>query len=205
MTADRVGDFEADIAASPAALARLLDAWDRPDLGGRRRFVFTGLGSSRSAALIVAASLRAAGTSAWVEYASTASPTSPADDLVVVAISASGGTREVLEAVERHQGRSLVVAVTNRPDAPLAACADLVLPLQAGEEIAGIACRSFRATIATTALLTGAASVDDLRPAVEALRAGLAAADAWCPRLVDALDGAPSIDVLADASMLGVA
>ena len=54
MTADRVDLFEADIAESPEALTRLLDAWQPVDLGADGRFVFTGLGSSRFAADVVA-------------------------------------------------------------------------------------------------------------------------------------------------------
>ena len=205
MSADRAALFEADIAASPSALTTLLDSWVAPALGGRSRVVFIGLGSSRFAALIVEAQVRAAGATAWVEYASTTAPTVPAEDLVVVAISASGRTREVLDAAERHRGLSLVIAVTNDPASPLAPLADHVVPLHAGEETAGIAARTFRATVAALALLTGVASVASLRPVVEALADRLAASDAWCPPIVDALDRAPSIDVIADASVLGLA
>jgi len=205
VSADRVALFEADIAASPSALTTLLDSWVGPALGGRPRLVFIGLGSSRFAALIVAAQVRAAGATAWVEYASTSAPTAPAADLVVVAISASGRTREVLDAAERHRGRSLVIAVTNDAASPLAGLADLVVALQAGEERSGIAARTYRATIAALALLTGVATVASLRPVVGALADRLATSDAWCPSIVDALEGAPSIDVLADASLLGLA
>ncbi len=205
MSPDRVALFQADIAASPSALSTLLDSWVAPALGGRPRVVFIGLGSSRFAALIVEAQVRAAGLTAWVEYASTSALTVPAEDLVVVAISASGRTREVLDAARRHRGLSLVLALTNDPASSLAALADHVLPLHAGEETAGIAARTFRATVATLALLTGVASVASLRPAVDALADRLATTDAWCPPIVDALDRAPSIDVLADAALIGLA
>jgi fructoselysine-6-P-deglycase FrlB-like protein len=202
---DRVAQFEADIAAGPEALARQLDRWRPVDLAGRRRLVFTGLGSSRSAALIAASALRARGETAWVEIASTSTPTPPADDLVLVAISASGRTREVIDAAERHRGTSLVVAVTNDPASRLASVADAVIPLEAGVEASGIACRTFRATIAALAMLTDVAGPDDLRPAVDALAARHATRDGWVAPFVDALDGAPVIDVLADASLLGLA
>lgn len=206
MTApDRVTQFEADIAASPDALARLLDRWSPVDLDHRSRFMFCGLGSSRYAALIVAAALRARGTAAWAEYASSATPAAPSADLVAVAISASGRTREVIDAAERHRGTSLVVAVTNDPGSRLASVADVVVPLEAGEETGGIACRTFRATIAALALLSGVAVPGALRPTIDDLGARFATADAWRAPLADALDGAPSIDVLADASLLGLA
>lgn len=209
MTSDRVAAFRADIAASPSALAALLAGWVPPDLGGRRRFIVTGLGSSRFAAMLVVERLQTRGVDARVAHPSVAAWIPPADDLVLVAVSASGGTREVIDAADAHRGRSLVVVVTNVPDGPLAATADVVVPLCAGTELAGIACRTFRATIAALALLTGAASVADLRPAVAELAAMLAALDARPDPLVeglaDTLDGAPLIDVLAEARDLGLA
>ncbi len=205
MIEDRVAQFEADIAASPVALERLLDRWTPHDLRGRGRSVMTGLGSSRYAAQIVAAQVVAQGGTAWVESAATSAPTPPAADLACIAISASGRTREVVDAAERHQGRSLVVALTNDPTSPLADRADIVIPLHAGEEAAGIASRTFRATIAAAALLSGTATVASLRPAIDALAERLANRDASHHEMVEALDGALSIDVLADASLLGLA
>lgn len=205
MSADRVTQFGADIADGPVALERLLDDWRTPDLRGRERFVFTGLGSSRYAALVVATALQTRGGDAWVEHASTSNPTEPADEQVLVAISASGRTREVVDAATEHRGRSLVVAVTNVVSSPLAAVADVVLPLHAGEEMSGIACRTFRATIAALALVTGVAEPAGLRPAVEGLRSLIDARATWLPPMADAFDGAPAIDVLADASLLGLA
>jgi glucosamine--fructose-6-phosphate aminotransferase (isomerizing) len=205
MSVDRVALFEEDIAHGPAALERFLDGWHAPDLGGRERFVFTGLGSSRYAALVVAAALRSRGGDAWVEHASTSTPALAADDQVLIAISASGRTREVIDAADTRRGHSLVVAVTNVVASPLAAVADLVIPLDAGEEASGIACRTFRATVAALALLTGVASRDDLRPTVDGLEVRMEGHAAWAPLLADALDGAPTIDVLADAALLGLA
>jgi glutamine---fructose-6-phosphate transaminase (isomerizing) len=205
---DRAEQFVADIAASPDSLERLLDApmaaAARLRGLGRVRIALAGLGSSRYAALTVASALRSGGGTAWAEYASSTAGTAPAGDLVFVAISASGRTREVVEAAERHRGRSLVVAVTNDPESSLAGVADLVVPLLAGEERAGIACRTFRATVAALAVLTGTAP-DAVRPAVAALATRIERRDDWLPTLVDGLDATPSIDVLADATLLGLA
>lgn len=205
MSSDRVTQFAEDIAAGPAALERLLDGWHAPDLGNRDRFVFTGLGSSRFASLIVADALRSRGRDTWVEYASDSAPVLLADDAVLVAISASGRTREVIDRVGAQRGRGLVVAVTNAADSPLAATADVVVPLEAGEEASGIACRTFRATVAALAMLTGVARCDELRPSVAALRACIDDAATRSTTMADALDGAPAIDVLADASLMGLA
>ena len=205
---DRVDQFIADILDSPHVLARLLDAAgaSRSPLSGLRRprVAFTGLGSSRYAALIVAAHLRATGATAWVEYPSAGAGSQPAVDLVLVAVSASGRTREVVDAAKAHHGRSLVVAVTNDLGSPLAATTDIVVPMLAGEETAGIACRTFRATVAALAILTGTPAAD-LQPAVGALAERIETRAEWIPPMVEALDRAPSIDVLADASLLGLA
>ena len=205
MDADRLEAFERDIAASAGTLATSLDAWRPIQLGGRSRFAFTGLGSSRFASLIVESGLRAGGVTASAEYASSSSPTRPAEDLVLVAVSASGRTPEVVAAAAAHRGTSLVVAVTNVPDSPVAGQADITIPLEAGDEVSGIACRTFRATIASLALLTGLTTVADLRPAVDGLGARFDSASGWRSRFVDRLDGAAGIHVLADASMLGLA
>lgn len=201
---DRVAAFRTDIAASPDALARLLDAAPPTPIDPGRRLCLTGLGSSRYAADIVVAALREAGRTGWSELASGAARTSPAPDLTVVAISASGGTPEVVDVARRHRGTSRVVAVTNRADATLAAEADDTVELHAGLETAGIACRTFRSTIAALAMLTGtpAAALRDL-PA--ALAARLPASTTWAAEVADALDRAPAIDVLADAALGGLA
>ena len=205
MTADRIEQFEADIAASPAALARLLDGWRPVRVGPSQRIVFVGLGSSRFAAEGLAPLLRARGRSASVDVAGAESGTMPAGDVTLIAISASGGSREVVDAAARHRGRGPVIAVTNRADSRLGAAADELIVLEAGEETSGIACRTFRATIAALALLTGLTSVDGLRPVVDRLAARLDGRRAWLDPLVSALDGAPAIDVLGDGPMVGAA
>ncbi len=207
---DRVEQFRVDIAASPDAFERLLDAQAAAPIEAidhAQRICCTGLGSSRFAAEIVVGRLRAEGRSAWAELASTdqTAATAPAADLTLVAISASGRTPEVIAAAQRHRGTSRVVAITNDPASPLAAVADAVVPLHAGPEASGIACRTFRATLAALALLTGTAEVAELRPLVSALRARLATSRAWVRSAADALDGAPAIDVLADAALAGLA
>jgi fructoselysine-6-P-deglycase FrlB-like protein len=204
MSIDRVAQFEADIADSPAALARLLDGWRPLASAPSGRVAFVGLGSSRFAAEVIAPAARATGLTAWVETAGPGATTSPADDLTVIAISASGTTREVIDVAARHHGRSRVVAVTNRPASDLARSADAVVVLDAGAETAGIAC-SFRATIAALALLTGVSTVDGLRAAVDRLAARLDDSDRWLAPIVETIDGANAIDVLADGPGLGVA
>ncbi len=205
-----------DVLDGPAALARLCDAYAEPSgplsLAGSPpgSVVLAGLGSSRYAALAVESSFRAAGIVTVVEYASTSTPTPPALDRVLVAISASGSTRETVEAARRHRGLGRVIAVTNREDSALTDAADIVLPLYAGDERSGVATRTFRATVAVLGLLARGWLVepgarDALRPCVSALAQVIASKDDWLAEACDRLDGAPAIDVLADVADLGLA
>jgi glutamine---fructose-6-phosphate transaminase (isomerizing) len=211
MSEDRVAALLADIEAGPRALDGLLDAYGAQGgplaaIGGRpARVVFTGLGSSRYAALTAAAQARRADLPAWAEYASTGVPTQPDEDLMLVAISASGRTREVVAAARRHLDISRVVAVTNDQDSPLAASADHVLPLMAERESAGIATRTFRATVAVLAMLVAhwgnvGGTAASLRPTVKALQDVSDGSATWLPAAADLLDGVSAIDVIGDAA-----
>lgn len=211
MSEDRVAALLEDIESGPTALAGLLDAYGHSGgplaaIGARpARIVFTGLGSSRYAALTAAAQARRADLPAWAEFGSTGSPTPPDEDLVLVAISASGRTREVTAAARHHLDISRVVAVTNDPESPLAAEADHVLPLLAGQETAGIATRTFRATVAVLGMLIGrwggtVETAASLRPTVDALRGVMDESSEWLPAAADRFDGAAAIDVIGDAA-----
>jgi glucosamine--fructose-6-phosphate aminotransferase (isomerizing) len=76
---------------------------------------------------------------------------------VVVGLSQSGRTPDVVSYVERARARgALTVAVTNDPASELAAAAELMLPLQAGEEQSVAATKTFLNQLAALALLAGA-------------------------------------------------
>ncbi|HEX7347798.1 MAG TPA: SIS domain-containing protein [Candidatus Limnocylindrales bacterium] len=210
MTTDRVALLRDDILAAPTTLAALLHAYAAPDgplesVGAAPASVaFIGLGSSYYAATTAAALARVTGIPAWAEYPSTSLRTRPAADQVLVAISASGRTREVVEAGRRHRGTGRVIAVTNDEGSALAEAADVVLPLLAGCEGSGIATRTFRATIAVLAMLAdrwngrldAAAS---LRPTLDALHVTLDGYRSWVGEAAGVLDGATAVDALGDA------
>jgi D-arabinose 5-phosphate isomerase GutQ len=141
--------FLDDVLAEPETLERVLDAYEDVDsplraleLDDVERVRFVGMGSSRFAALPIASLLRTHAVDAAAERASGALATPPAAGTLTVCVSANGKTPETVEAAERHRGTSTVVAVTNQPDSPLARVADVVLPLGAGEERGGLACRT---------------------------------------------------------------
>jgi fructoselysine-6-P-deglycase FrlB-like protein len=218
VTADRVERLVHDIEGSAAALedlatwcagtdgAAVLDRLE--SLAGRARGIeLVGLGSSRYAALVAAGWLRARGRAAWVAYPREAS-TPPATDLLVVAISASGATPEVVATARRHRGAhgtSHVVAVTNREDGPLADAAHVVLPLRAGSEASGIATRTFRATLAVLALLADRGTSAVLPAAADHVRRVVDGRDGWLLETAAWLDGAPAIDLVAEGAETGLA
>lgn len=196
--------FRADLDLIPETLAALADTLDAglpglerlPHLAASRVLVL-GMGSSRYAADVVARRYRSVGATVLVELASAELLPPAAPDLAVVAVSATGGSAEVLRAVERYRGRGRLVAVTNHPDSELGRSADVIVPLGAGVEASGVACRTFRATFAVLdevlAELLGTAPPARFDPA--ALRAAASASTALLETSVDWL--APLADLLA--------
>lgn len=168
--------FLEDVLAEPETLAHVLDLYEsagsplRAVPADAARVRFLGLGSSRFAALPVASLLREHGVDAAVDRSSAARATPPSPATLVVCVSAGGETPETVEHAARHRGTSTVVAVTNDPASALARTADVVLPLEAGEERGGVACRTYQATLAVLLLLARrlGARVPDLAPAVDA-------------------------------------
>jgi glutamine---fructose-6-phosphate transaminase (isomerizing) len=211
--------FLRDVLAAPERLASLLDAYERPDsplspLTPRtsipRRVVFVGMGSSRFAAVPAAALLRSRGIDAIAEYASTARAMPPSPDSVVVGISASGTTPETVEAVNAHRGVSMTLAVSNDPASELAHSAEIVLPLLAGTEEAGVACLTYQATVAVLLLLVdkianGGPQVADLRPAVEAAAILRQKRGSWLDPAVELVDRARTVATIAPAERLSSA
>lgn len=128
-----------------------------------------------------------------------------------MAISASGGSRETLDALARHRGRSFVVALTNRPESPVAEGADLVVPMAAGEERGGVACRTFQHTLALLLTLgaPGGAAPDGVAALVR--RAAEASADLldrrgeWLAETAGLLDGPDGVYAIAPVERLSSA
>jgi fructoselysine-6-P-deglycase FrlB-like protein len=110
-----------------------------------------------------------------------------------------------VEALSRHRGTGArTIAITNRPSSPLAEVADDVLPLLAGEERGGVACRTFQATLAALLRLAGVPTKAlDAAPAAQA--ALLDARGAWLEALLHELDGAHTIYTIAPAARIASA
>lgn len=76
---------------------------------------------------------------------------------LVVGVSQSGKSPDIVSVIEegRRQG-CLTLAITNAPDSPLAQNADLVLDIQAGEEKAVAATKTYTAELMAVAMLSAA-------------------------------------------------
>lgn len=151
--------FRTDLEAKPDVLGRLADAlsssnpWDATPIRHGSRLVLVGMGSSHYANAVAAARLRARGIDAVAELASSDLLPAPDDASVVIAVSASGGSTETLDAVERYRGRCPVIAMTNVADSAITQGATAVVPMQAEPEAGGVACRSFQHTLALLLVL----------------------------------------------------
>jgi fructoselysine-6-P-deglycase FrlB-like protein len=162
------------------------------------------MGSSRYAAEAMALRLRAAGLAAVAELASAGTGWPPDPDVLVLAISATGRSVETLAVLDRYQG-AVIVAVTEAPGSPLALASAGTVPLHAGEEVSGVACRTFQHTLlvlrAIEARLTGVPhdTAALCRRVADATSDLLDRRDAWLPRVADALDGPSGVYVLAPA------
>lgn len=200
-----------DLERKPEALERLARALEAGDAlatlpgAAPRRVVLIGMGSSRYAAEVAAARLRAQGIDAVAELASLEVGTRPDPDTLVLAISASGRSVETLHAAERLRGSPLAV-ITEQVEAPLAAAATAgVVPLHAGAETSGVACRTFQHTLLVLLAIEARWSSGSLD--VPALCRRTATATSWLldhraewlPAVADALDGPDGVHVIAPA------
>jgi glucosamine--fructose-6-phosphate aminotransferase (isomerizing) len=165
--------FRDEIAEQPAVAARLLsesrDAvaaiGERIRSSPRRGFLIAARGSSDNAALyakyLFGARNRSlvalAAPSLFTHYARP-----PAlDGQCVIGISQSGASPDVVAVIEegRRQG-SLTVALTNDPQSRLAAAAELVLPLHAGDELSVPASKTYTASLLALALVSQSIDAD---------------------------------------------
>jgi fructoselysine-6-P-deglycase FrlB-like protein len=104
-------------------------------------------------------------------------------------VSAGGATPETVEAIERHRAAgSMTVAVTNTAGGPLVEVAERHLPMLAGEESGGVACRSFQHTLALLLAMIDVPPVADaVRRAAEATEDLLARREEWLSAATDLL------------------
>lgn len=209
--------FLADLQHKPEALRGLIarlregDPWSFlttvPD-----RIVLLGMGSSTYAGGVAAARLRARGLTAVAELASSDLLPAWGEGTLVVAISASGGSKETLDAIGRLTAGSTLVALTNVAGSAVTRTAGHTVLMEAGVEEGGVACRSYQHTLALLlaleAHLTGTpldGLIATLERTVEATEHLLATESSWRPEVSRLLDGPTGCSIAAPARRLGSA
>ena len=160
-----------EVAEQPEAVARTLDALLplRDDLrrltGQRRHVLLVARGSSDNAAVYGRYLLEThSGVSAALAAASIATHYRAERDLsdtVVVALSQSGETEEIVQSQRWARGcGAATVAVTNGPASALATEADVALVTRAGDELAVPATKSYTTQLAALAVFATALAPD---------------------------------------------
>jgi glucosamine--fructose-6-phosphate aminotransferase (isomerizing) len=160
-----------EIAEQPGAISRTLDALRplRVDVAalaaGRRNVLFVARGSSDNAAIygryLIEVHARHSAGLAAPSVATHYGATLDLSDAVVVCVSQSGETQEIVETLEwaRRCG-ARTIAVTNGADSALASTADVALITQAGREHAVPATKSYTTQLVAMAILAGALAED---------------------------------------------
>lgn len=201
--------FLPDLEAKPAALHALADRLERVDwpVLHHQRILLTGMGSSWFAADVAARRLRRAGVHAVADLASVEASYPPGPDVVVIGVTASGGSAETVELLATHHGTSATIALTNTDGIDLPA--DHTLLMHAGAEESGVACRSYLHTLVMVLQLerqltgTPADLPARVHRAADAIDHLLRTRADWLPAVSDVLDGPNGNWLLAPAERLG--
>ena len=148
------------------------------------RVVLTGMGSSLHAQYpLQLRLLRAGRTTLLVETAEFVHAQSALLDnrSLVVVVSQSGRSAETLQLLDRiaaSDSRPCVIGVTNTPDSPLAARADVVVPLRAGTE-SSVSCKTYLATLVALECLGAALCDEDLDGIIREFAGGVSEVAAY--------------------------
>ena len=96
-------------------------------------------------------------------------------DALVIGMSQSGRSPDIVAVLDdAHRQGALTLAITNDPGSPLADVADVVVPLEAGPELAVAATKTYVAELVVVALLSEALRGGEPDPGLARLPAGLA-------------------------------
>lgn len=159
MSAQHLAD---ELAAKPEALTRLADGLTRRDPYSAlptlvddepAAVLLLGTAAARYACEAAASRLRLAGFGAVAEYASAADSVPAGPDTLVVAVAVGAGQRELCTALDHYVEQSAIIVLAEDPDAPASRYADVLVPLRAGPELSGLACRGYQHALALLLLL----------------------------------------------------
>lgn len=175
------GPYLADILDQPRAVQATLDVL----FGGhnltselaaihrrkRRRIVLTGMGASLHALYPLQLSLAEQGeTPCSVETAELihSLPSLLSSESVIIAVSQSGRSIEMVRLLEQNRGRATIIGVTNTRDSPLFRQSDFCLLTAAGDE-SSVSTKTYLASLVALEVLAAAwaGEVDSLRAEME--------------------------------------
>jgi glucosamine 6-phosphate synthetase-like amidotransferase/phosphosugar isomerase protein len=204
--------FAADLARKPDVLTNLAGAlatrnpWAHTIPADVDRVVLLGMGSSAYAGGVAAARLRARGICAVSEIASSELLPRWGSGTLVVATSATGGSVETLDALERFDGSAHTVALTNTPGSAITTRCKETVELLAEPEVGGVACRSYQHTLAMLSALecqlTGTSIeglITDIESAAGASDWLLSTESEWRPLVSELLLGQAETHLVAPA------
>ena len=148
MAETNVAGFINDINELPKLLTELSSKqiFDNFSLNKNQLLYLVGMGSSYFAAQDAARYLRSVGYLAIAEIASAETPSSFPENTVVIAISASGNSVEVLKFVENIPENIRTIGLTRELDSKLTKIVDEVVHLPINAETGGVSIWSYRAT-----------------------------------------------------------
>ncbi|MGB3483811.1 MAG: SIS domain-containing protein [Mycobacterium sp.] len=204
--------FAADLHRKPEVLSNLSDLlagenpWAAAVPEDTQRVALLGMGSSAYAGGVAAARMRARGLIATSELAS--SPLLPdwGPNTLVIATSATGGSAETLDALDRLPTGMRTVALTNTPGSAITDACESTVELHAEPEIGGVACRSYQHTLALLMALechlTGTSTAtlaDTVRKAAAASQHLIDTESDWQPELSELLLGPTGTHLAAPA------
>ncbi len=211
------GRYLEDILAQPAALEATLrhtmsipqevvSLRDRLAAGQLKRIVLTGMGSSFYSLMPLYLALLNHGyeavlveTSELIHYL----PGLLRPDSLVVAVSQSGRSAEILRLLELTGNQGTLLAITNTPRSPLALAAKAVILTHAGDEFS-VSSKTYLCTLAVAQLLEAVLCEGDIETAHREQMSAVPLAAAYLERWQDhVLELAPHLDGVEHLFLVG--
>ncbi len=185
------GEYLRDILDQPRALEATLAGLGAPDgllpfvgqleQGILRRVVLTGMGSSFHALYPLHLFLSSRGYATWwVETSELVHyiPQLLDPTTLIIAVSQSGESAEILTLLEKNAGRARIIAVTNTANSRLSSGADVVMLTNAGEEFS-VSCKTYVTALMALGQIAALLSYTDLGQARSELAQAVPAAEAY--------------------------
>jgi glucosamine--fructose-6-phosphate aminotransferase (isomerizing) len=174
-------DYVRDVLGQPEALEQTrqsiesmpppLDLAAGLEAGRFKRVVLTGMGASLHALYPLHLRLTGHGVSSLLADAAELihyMPSLLGPECLLIAVSQSGRSAEIVRLLEMARGKLAVIGVTNSPTSPLARDSDFAVLTRAGEE-STVSCKTYVASLAVLEWLGGALLRADLSPLSDAL------------------------------------